>query len=187
MTDTVPGMDDEAAAPDPLAPLPELNYDDLESGGAELVEARWREMLRVDPEALNDEFYRCPNDIAYLTAVHARAIGQHLRAKARTKRLHGLLRLKAREELAAAGSAKPNESVVDARVEAMPEYQEAQATEFEADVAREAAKGRVLAIMCKRDMLVQLGANRRQELERDPVIRDRMRALREGGYGPADS
>lgn len=178
----IDGMDDGLTdQPDPLAD--DIRAEDLENGNIELVEERWREMLRIDPEALNEQFYRISSEIAYLAAVHAKFIGLHLRAKARTKRLLGLLRLRAREELAAMGSAKPNESVVDARVEQMREYQQAQADEFEADVRRETAKGRVLGALAKKDMLVQLGANRRAELERDPVIRDRMRAIREGGYG----
>jgi len=178
LTMPVPGMDDEPA--DPLASA--LTPADLDNGTAELVEERWRQTLRIDPQALNEEFYRCPNDIAYLAAVHAQAIGLHLRAKARAKRLLGLLRIRARLELETAGK-KPTESQVDARVDQMPEYQQAQSDEIDAEVARETAKGRVTGIVAKRDMLVQLGANHRQEMQMDPVIRDNKRAGRDGGYG----
>lgn len=176
----VAGMDDEPAALDPLAD--DISAEDLENGNLELVEERWREMLRIDPEALNEQFYKCSNEIAYLAAVHAKAIGLHLRAKARSKRLRGLLLIKARVELEA-GAKKPTESQVDARVEQMVEYQQAQSDEIDADVRRETAKGRVLGALAKKDMLVQLGANRRAEMERDPVIKDRMRSGRDGGYG----
>jgi hypothetical protein len=169
MTVPVPGMDDDS--PDPLASA--LTPADLDNGTAELVEERWRQTLRIDPEALNDEFYRCPNDIAYLAAVHAQAIGLHLRAKARAKRLLGLLRIRARLELETAGTKKPTESQVDARVDQMHEYQQAQSDEIDAEVARETAKGRVTGIVAKRDCLIQLGANHRQEMQLDPVIRDR--------------
>ena len=176
---------------------PRLALEPLDDGGAEELEASLREAIRVTPEALEEEFVRTPTDIAWWTARHARAIGEHLRAEAKRKRLYGFLRIRARQQLeaaAAASSAKADkddkkpekgkavtESMVDSRVEQDPEYQDALEDEIAAEVERERLKGAVAALMCKKDMLVQLGANQRAELERDPNIRERQRAGR-GAY-----
>lgn len=141
------------------------------------TELRMREAMRLNPLELEEVFVRLPAEIAWVSAQYAHAIGAHLRAKARAKRLRGLLEIRVREELEDAGvkggGKRPTESMVDARVEQLPEWQEAQEEEIAADVAREVARGRLSAIMAKKDSAVQLGAAHRAELERDPVIRKR--------------
>jgi hypothetical protein len=54
-------------------------------------------------------------------------------------------------------------------------YQDALVDEIATEVERERLKGAVTALLTKRDMCVQLGANHRAEMERDPVIRERAR------------
>lgn len=168
----------------------------LEEGEAEELEARLRDAVRLEPLALEEEFVRIPSDIAYWTSRHARAIGAHLRATARKKRLWGLLRVQAQRELEeeelerctikvshdgkVEGPAKPPKKykdptvdAIDARVESYPEWRTATDDEADAEVERERLKGAVLALIAKRDMLVQMGANHRAEMERDPVIREK--------------
>lgn len=148
--------------------------DAMGDGDAELVEARLRAAARIDPLALDDEFVRLPGDVAFWTARHAAAIGHHLRAEAKRKKLRGLLLLEAREDMLANGL-KPTESQVDAMVEHDQRYQDALVDEIATEVERERLKGAVTALLTKRDMCVQLGANHRAEMERDPVIRERAR------------
>lgn len=177
--------------PEPLAP-----------GDAELLEAGLRDAVRVEPLALESEFVRMSGDLAYWTARNAVAIGVHLRAKARAKRLRALLFLEAREtpepepepvvvEAPEEGKKakkveKPKapprvtEKDAEARAELDPRWQDAQEAEIVAEVEREKMKGAVAALVAKKDMLVQLGANQRAELERDPVVRERHFADRLG-------
>lgn len=195
-----------------------MSYDEprpLAAGDAELLEADLRDAVRVEPLALEEEFVRTPGDLAYWTARHAVAIGVHLRAKARAKKLRALLFLEAREipdapaELEAPTAAeptaelvelpggtkaagkvkapakprapsKPTEKDAEARVELDDRWQAAQDAEIVAEVEREKMKGAVAALVAKKDMLVQLGANQRAELERDPVVRERHFADRLG-------
>ncbi len=157
-------------------------------------EADIRERLRMDPAAVQEEFMRLPGDLAYVAARHARALGEHLRAKARAKRLWGLIRMQAREELESRNAdaqvaedrvaeiARRKPKDVSLRVtEAMVEelalqstlWQEVEQAELAADVAREQARGDLLAMSAKRDMLIQLGSTLRAELQADPVVRER--------------
>jgi hypothetical protein len=163
------------------------------------LEADLRDRLRIDPMALEQEFVRAPANIAYLGNKHAQAIGAHLRAKIRVKKLWGLVLMQARENLeqeneenqqaenasAAKSDRKPKdvkvritESMVEARAHQMKMWQDAQEDEVNAEVAREVAKANFEAIRAKKDMLVQLGATFRAEMERDPVVRDRLRVQR---------
>lgn len=189
--------------------------DGLGEGDVELLEASLRDAVRLEPLALEEEFVRCPADIAWWTAKSARAIGEHLRSKARAKKLRGLLEIRARTELRAeedaraesdppaeeappeepAGkrrAARPRaaravervtESMVAARVEQYAEWQAAQDAEIGAEVERERLKGAVLALLAKKDMLVQMGANHRAEMEREPIIRQRSADDRSLGRG----
>lgn len=194
----------------------------LGPGDDDLLEASLRDAVRSEPAALESEFVRIGSDIAYWTARHAVAIGVHLRAKARAKKLRALLFIEAREappepefeaptgaEVAAAtgvdletaeavaeagktatkgkkSAPKPKapprltEKDADARVEVDDRWQAAQDAEIVAEVEREKMKGAVAALAAKKDALVQLGANYRAELERDPVIRERHFADRLG-------
>lgn len=172
----------------------------LADGEAELLEERLRNDIRLVPEALEEEFRKCPGHVAYWSARYAKAIGEHLRATARRKKLYGLLRIRARNELedeldlavAADTDDKPStkpkrsgrqqitESMVDARVEQFPEWEDAQFCEIEAEVERERMRGAVEAMRAKKDMLVQCGANQRAEMDSNPMVRERMTAARNG-------
>lgn len=163
------------------------------------LEQDLRERLRIDPAGLQDEFLRCPANIALIAARHAKAIGENLRAKIRSKKLWGLMMMQAREDLEAANDSaqtledtgaekekrkakdvrvRITESMVESRAHQMPAWVDAQENEVVSEVVRETAKGNLAAIMAKKDCLVQLGASARAELERDPVVRDRLRVQR---------
>jgi hypothetical protein len=161
-----------------------------EAGGVDSaeLELKLRARLRVNPEALDEEFTQCPTDVAYLGGVHARAIGEHLRAKGKAKRIRGLVFIQKRQELVDKHG-KATEEHIKAAVEQDPRVLLADGEEIDAEVAREKAKADFAAVMAKKDMLVQLGATYRAEMERDPSIaRDRRegRAARGSGRAPAE-
>jgi hypothetical protein len=160
--------------------------DDLE------LEADLMDRLKIDPMALDHEFITCASNIAYLGAKHGHALREHLRAKIRTKKLQALLLIQARDDLegrreelqdeenALALKEKRKakdvklsitESTVEANARQMPQWVDTEEAEIEAEVAASIAKTNLTASLAKRDMLVQMGANVRAEMERDPTIR----------------
>ena len=165
------------------------------------LEIGLRERLTINPLELHQEFCECPAQIAYLAACHARAIGDNLRAKIRVKKLWGLALMAARDQLEGENdltqaredeAAQVNgrkakdmrtritESMVEAAAQQLAMWSAAQEDEVQTEVAREVARGNMLGALAKKDMLVQLGANQRAELERDPVVRDRLKVQRGG-------
>lgn len=148
----------------------------------EEAEIALRERIAIEPLALEEEFIACPSSIAWVAGRHARALGAHLHAKARAKRIRGLLTIEHRTALRDAGS-KATVDEVAASVDRDQRWIEAEAAENNADVMRELAKGQLTSIVAKRDMLVQMGANHRAEMERDPVIRQRQQQDRFGTGG----
>lgn len=163
------------------------NADELSDEAAEELEARiadeelkLRERLKIEPLALEEEFVRCPSDISYQSAKYARALGEYLRCRSAQKRMRGLLLLKAYQQLRDTGG-KPTESQVAAMVDQDPRWLRMRHAEDNADALREKAKGDMQAVLAKKDMLVQMGATARAEMERDPAIRDRRYVQRERG------
>lgn len=145
-----------------------------------------RDRLRIEPAALEEEFVRCSGDIAYVAGKHARAIHAHLVARVRAKRMHALLTVEHRQRLSAKNT-KVTVGEVDAFVDMDPRWIEVKLEEDTAEALREDAKGKLMAVLAKKDMLVQMGANQRAEMERDPSIRNRMQGARaaknEGDWG----
>lgn len=153
----------------------------VEADQEEKLALALRARLRVDPNALDEEFVACPADIAYLGALHARAIGDQLRAKGRAKRVRAFVRIEKRKALIAANG-KTTVDEVDAEVELDARVEAADEDEIVAEVELTTAKANFAAVMAKKDMIVQMGATMRAEMERDPVIvRDRREARQHGG------
>lgn len=145
-----------------------------------------RARIEINPAALEDEFISCGANIAYAAGRHARAVAASLRAQARSKRLRALLHADARGWLISRGIKKPTVADIDARVEIDPRYLEAKAAEDNAEAFELLTKGNLTALVAKKDMLVQMGANYRAEAERDPYIRSERagsRLVRDGGGG----
>lgn len=164
-------------------------------------EAHLREAILIDPARLQEEFYNCSPTIASAAAVHGRAVSDLLRAKSRTKRLEGLLYLRAKDRLEAEQTAlqmaenrkakaearKPEkvwkhvpEGVIESEMRQDPQWLAAQDAEAEAALNEAQARGYREAAMAKKDMLVQIGATLRAEMARDPIVRERLALHGEG-------
>lgn len=155
------------------------NADPKDTTDAEMA---LRARLRIDPEALEEEFLACPADIAYLGALHARAIGEQLRAEGKAKRIRGLVYVQTRQRLIDAHG-KATEAHIEAEVDQDKRVVLADAEEIDAQVTLTKAKADFAAVMAKRDMLVQMGATYRAEMERDPAIARERRELRAARRG----
>jgi hypothetical protein len=153
--------------------------DDVEQGEvdaerAELMQ-KLRDAVRIEPMAIEEEFVRMPGDLAYWNEQYAQATSRYLRTKAEAARLDGKLRKAARQKLLDA-NVKPTESQVEAEVVGSVEHEEMTERLIETEVDALRLKGVVDAIRTKRDMLIQVGAHLRAEMERDPAIRERRKA-----------
>lgn len=168
------------------------------------IEAELYDRLKIDPLALEGEFINCASNIAWLGAKHGAALRAYLHAKIGSKKLWALLLIQAREDLSAEQDArqttedaaaekagkKPTRvkervtvGEVESRAGTYPMWLDQQMAEAEAEVAMTIAKTNLTAMLAKRDMLVQMGANVRAEMERDPTIRahkDYQRRERDG-------
>lgn len=156
------------------------NEEDSQDNGfdAAAAEADLRERLRLEPLALEEEFIRCPADIAYMGAIHARAIGVQLRAKSAAKRVRGIVFMQCRQKLIKE-CGKATEEMIKAEVEQDLRVQAADSDEITAEVGLAQAKANFTAIVAKKDMLVQMGATARAEMERDPMIARERRGARD--------
>jgi hypothetical protein len=148
----------------------------------EEYELRLREQLRIDPELLEEEFLTMGQQVAAASGSYARAMGAHLRAKAGVRRLRGLVDLQVRQR-AVSGNVKMTEAMVAAHVDQDVRVVAMEDQEIQADVEREKAKGRLAAMMAKKDCCVQLGAARRAELEGNPILRTESRNRRRAQEG----
>ncbi len=133
-----------------------------------------RERLRVDPNSLDEDLGRCASDIAYVGARQARAVLEHGRARIGVKKLRALAYLRCKEAaIDTYGPRGATVDVVNSLVEGDPQVLAAEERELTGEVRLALAKTNVAASMARRDMLVQVGAARRAEMERDPVVRRR--------------
>lgn len=121
--------------------------------------------VTIDDENLSSEFSRVSSDVAYWSRRLARLEADLIRAKAALKKVEADGYCFAMEHLTNATGKRPTQKYLEAYVETMPEVQEAHEAIARVTEARTEARGYVDAISAKRDMLVQLGANRRQELK----------------------
>ncbi len=153
----------------------------------------------IDPIALEEEFIRLPADLAYWNHQFADAVAQYQRAKFHREqvaaRLHGECRealmtaaVEAAEDAEDAGkkAAKvkaPTVSDIESAVLQHEEYTGARELEVEKESEKARLYGVVDSVRTKRDMLIQMGANRRVEMQGDPILREEARAQREARGG----
>ncbi len=133
------------------------------------------ECVKIEPLALQEEFIRQPSDLAYWNELCSRAIRKHLAAKLDLEMLESKLYLQQTAAIETQGK-RATQKIVESEIHAQEEWHTAKlrVIECEADVAK--LKGCVEAVRVKKDMLIQMGADRREEMKGSPRIRD------ESGY-----
>jgi hypothetical protein len=128
------------------------------------------DIFNIDPINLNDSFVRLPGDLAYAGALYKDAVKNYLVAKRDFQIREAELRLRTRALLKSEGS-KITESIVEATVLTNPAWAEAKKKYIESEAEMTGAKLKIEAIKAKRDMLIQMGAQYREEMKADPQIR----------------
>jgi|SRR6516162_2983609 hypothetical protein len=127
----------------------------------------------IDPLALDEEFQHAPADYAYWSHQLSQATKTALQAKFEREKTYARLLIEIRET-----TSKKTVDEVEARVICCPEYEVAKLNEIESDAERARLYGIVEALRVKKDMLIQLGAHVRAEMDRDPQIRELHRGRR---------
>ncbi len=160
------------------------------------------ECVDLEPLSLEEEFVRLPADLAYWNERLSRSAAEYQRAKFYREQVAARLHVELREELMqaardvadkAAEEAAASDSKKKAKVSVKPptiddiksavttheEYVGARELEIEKEQEKSSAYGIVDGIRSKRDMLIQIGANRRAEMQGDPQLRTETKEVRE--------
>jgi len=170
--------------------LRKYDAEQVELGPGVLVEKFKADAVRIyadTPEMLDEEFMRQPADLAYWGARFKTVLQKFKLADAKAKRVRKQRYLEIREEIkeTARQVAKGKITVddlktrVEAAVENDPAVLEAEVESITAEAEKEEMRIFLDAVKSKRDMLIQLGAQYRAELERDPALANRSRAFRQ--------
>lgn len=170
----------------------------------EEIQEYLRACVDIEPLALEEEYVRVPSDLAYWNGQFADAVRALSQAKFAREQTYARRRIELREELMAAAHdvyeaardaaeteaekkkvrlKSPTVDDIDSAVVSDPEYAEAKQAEIEAESRKARMYGVVDAVRTKRDMLVQMGADRRVEMQGDPILRQEARAAREVQQG----
>lgn len=137
---------------------------------------------RIYPEALNEEFVRLSADLAYWSRKSEEALRAYLRQELEVDRAKARADQTVRAKADVEGR-KLTVAQVEAAVLLDEDFMAAQDQLVEDRVAKEKAQNVLRAISAKKEMLVSLGANVRQEMENDPVVRARVAIDREQRKG----
>lgn len=150
--------------------------------------------VEIEPLALEEEFIRLPSDLARWNHLYSDAVAAYLSAKFAREQvyasLHGEMRQQLMDQAVDAATAADAEGKKKARVKAPtvgdieaavllhPDYKAAKEAEIEAERNKAHLYGVVDSVRTKRDMLIQIGAQRRAEMQMDPMIKEETRAQR---------
>ncbi len=131
-----------------------------------------KDCVDMVPEQINEEFARMSADYAYWNEKYSEANRLELVREWEVSKAYASLYLQKKFDLEAAGKKAP-EASVDAEVKTSQVYGAAMEAHIEAQAEREHLKGILEALKTKREMLVSAGAHLRQEMQGDPIMRDK--------------
>ena len=131
-----------------------------------------KSLVTVDTENLDEEFKQQAGYYAWVSAVYAEAKAVTRQAKNELEVLEAKLSTKARDNEYAKTIVEVKQWVIG-----RPEYQEKLTQLHEAQLYEDILQGAVRSLEQRKDMIVQLGANHRQEL--DPELRLLVKKVRD--------
>lgn len=135
-----------------------------------------KECTTLEPAAIDEEFSRLPNDYAYWNERYSEANERFLRAEHFEEQVNSRVYLTKREtpeEPEVEGDKKKKEkklteSAIDALVKTDPEMIAATSARITAEVEKDYLRGVLETMRTKRESLVSLAANMRQEQKANP-------------------
>jgi hypothetical protein len=136
----------------------------------------FQEDLEIDGHNLNNAFMRQASLFAYYAAMHVQAMRKEMRSKLLLEIEEAKVAKSVRDKMIAEG-AKTTEKQIEQEVSRTPSYIKAVNTYNEAKANTALAASTVEAFRQRRDMLIQLGANQREELKGETRVvgHDRVR------------
>ena len=152
-----------------------------------------KDCVDISPEELEDEFIRLPADLAYWNHQYAETIKEAQRAKFLREQTFARLHTDLREEMmneareavvksleedskSKMKAKAPTIADIESAVYTHAEYIAAKEREIQADGEKARLYGVVDAIRTKRDMIIQMGADRRAVMMGDPILREQTKA-----------
>jgi len=132
---------------------------------AEAVELSFSSEVGINEGDLNEEFKKQASKYANFAKAEAVAKANVMTAKLRAEVVDAEMTKKIRAELIADGNPKPTEKMVLSRVIVTKEYRAAQQLLIQATTDAGVAKGFKEAFAQRKDMLIQLGSSKRQEVD----------------------
>jgi hypothetical protein len=151
------------------------------------VEKYLSDCVRIEPMALEEEYVRLPGDLAYWNAEYASAYRRWLEAKIACDAGEGQAAFEWRNQLELDSKGRVTAAEVESRVRVDTEVLRLRRAEAEAEADKVRLYGVLDAIRSKRDMLISLGAHIRQEMENDPMVRQRAGVAAEVARARRDS
>lgn len=149
-----------------------LNISVITIAGEE-YEIDMEKYLHVDSNNLQHEFERHVKMVAIVSFAHERAMAFAQKLEVELDRIYALCDARARNEAAIEGGKKPTEAMIENIAKTAVEYQEHQNVFLEAKKEAGLLKALRDAMAHRKDVLVGLGANYRQELQAEPTLRQR--------------
>lgn len=137
------------------------------------------ECTRIDDFDLDAEYIRVPSDIAYWSARYSDVYRHWLEMKLAREILFAQLYSEHHQRLQMTSKGRVTVGEVEACVVTDPSYIDAKAKEIVADGEKVRLSGVLDALQAKRECIIGLGANRRAEMQRDPLIRKDAQISRE--------
>ena len=150
------------AAPDPTPSPVEAAAAGI--GRLKVGEPSFADDVEINEGDLNTEFKSQASKYASYANAEAYAKGKAMTAKLRLEVVDAEMTKKIRERLLTEGT-KPTEKMIQSEVILSPEYQAAQQQLIDANRDADIARGAKEAFTQRRDMLIQLGSAKRQEVD----------------------
>jgi hypothetical protein len=136
---------------------------------------------KIDEFDIQKEYVRLPADLAYWATEYANAFRRWKEAKFANEREQSAAFARAQMDLENEGVKKPTIPATEARMLTDKIWLKAKQNEIILESEKVRLGGILGAIEAKKDMLISLGATQREEMKRDPIIRDA--AEQYGGRG----
>lgn len=145
--------------------------------GISMDENNFAKEVSINEGDLNAEFKNQASKFVVFATEEAKAKAKVMTAKLRLEVVSAEMTKKIREKLIGEG-VKPTEKMIESEVVTSPEYSAAQQALIQANCDADIARGAKEAFIQRKDMLIQLGSAKRQEMDQIGMsLKDRVKEV----------
>jgi len=145
--------------------------------GISMDENNFAKEVAINEGDLNTEFKNQASKFVVFATEEAKAKAKVMTAKLRLEVVSAEMTKKIREKLISEGI-KPTEKMIESEVITSPEYSAAQQALIQANCDADIARGAKEAFIQRKDMLIQLGSAKRQEMDQIGMsLKDRVKEV----------